>query len=449
MSLPLSSQRIAVLGAGRSGIAAATLAMQLGAQTVVFDTSPAEKLNQSVTTLNQRQINHHLGIHPATLTLTPDSFTEVILSPGIDATWPLPAAFTRAGIPLTGEMEFAYRHCHTPLIAITGTNGKTTCTELIAAILNATGKRSIPCGNHGIPLSEILTSGQTYDVLSLEVSSFQLETIHSFAPAVRIWLNFADDHLDRYPNRQAYFDAKARMFLNTTPDTLAIVRHGENLNTGTARRISFSAFSPDADYSWQNHTFHHLGTPIGSSAELKLIGRHNMENVLAAIIATQAFGIQPAQALDALKNYAPAAHRCELIAQHAGRWFVNDSKATNVHATCACIQSLDQPIVLIAGGLDKQLDYSPLQAIAPDRLRAIVTIGDIAHSLAATFSPLLPTHSAGSMEEAVQTAFQLSSEGDAIVLSPTTSSFDWFKSYAHRGDTFRQAVQAFFHRINA
>ena len=438
----LDNQRIALLGAGRSGLAAARLARSHGADVTVFDTGNPTELRTKLATLDAEAIPHITGQAATDLQVSPGQFDLCVTSPGIDASWPLPQKFISAGVPFTGETEFAFTFCETPLIAITGTNGKSTCTELIANILNGSCLRSVPCGNHGIPLSEVLTSGETYDVLALEISSFQLETIDTFRPRVGIWLNFADDHLDRYPDRETYFASKARLFENMTQDDLAVVLAGASFPTRAARPVTFSAFGLPADFTYSHGTFFAHGTAFGSSSDLKLLGRHNMENVLAALIACSEFGITPAAGLEALKSYGVPPHRCELVRDLDSRRYINDSKATNVHAVCACIRALDETVVLIAGGLDKNLDYTPLRDLVPGRVRAMVTIGTIAESLKTQFEDLIPCQTAPDMPTAVAQARALSQPGDAIVLSPTTSSFDMFSGYAERGNVFRTAVLA-------
>ena len=448
-----SPQRIAILGAGRSGLAAALLARQKGvaggssqgrttAEVTVFDTGDTAQLASKLAALDAAGIPHVTGEAARHLVVASGDFDLVIISPGIDASWPLPQKFTRVGIPLTGETEYAFQFCSTPLIAITGTNGKTTTTELCATILNACGLRSVPCGNHGMPLSEVLVSGQEYDVLSLEVSSFQLETIRTFRARVSLWLNFDDDHLDRYPDRQAYFEAKSRIFMNVRADDTAIVLQGEPVASGPARRLTFSAFGLPADYTFADGVFAFQGEAFGTHEGLRLLGRHNMENVLAALAACAEFGVPPAAGLEALKTYGVPKHRCELVRDFEGRRYVNDSKATNVHAAVACIRSFDEPVVLIAGGLDKHLDYTPLLAAAPGRVRAMITIGTIAESLCRLFGDLLPCETAPDLPTAVRRAHAVSQPGDVVVLSPTTSSFDMFSGYPERGEVFRRAVMA-------
>jgi UDP-N-acetylmuramoylalanine--D-glutamate ligase len=353
----------------------------------------------------------------------------------------LPAKFAAAGVPLTGEMEFGFTQCAFPMVGITGTNGKTTCTELIAALFNGAGKKSIPCGNHGLALSELVASGEPYDVLACEVSSFQLETISTFRTKVAVWLNFAPDHLDRYPDVQWYYRAKARIFENQTAEDVAVIRAGEEVGQIKARRITFSS-EVEADFQYRDGKFLHQGTVIGDASRTRLRGRHNMENILAAMASCWVFGLGFDGMMDTLAAYEPPRHRCELVRELEGREYLNDTKATNLHAMESCIRSQDRPLVLIAGGKEKGLDYTPLRQILPGRVRAMVLIGEIAPKLEAQFSGLLPCRRARDMAEAVGIARSLSLPGDTVVLSPGTSSFDMYTGYPQRGDVFCEAVRA-------
>lgn len=437
--MPPSTPHYAILGAGRSGLGAALLARRQGARVTVIDEGDPARLAPALEKLRAAGFETLAGEPARALVVKPGDFQKVILSPGLDAGWPLPKKFTDAGVPLTGEMEFGFGFCRTPLVAITGTNGKSTCTELAAAILNGCGMRSVPCGNHGVSLSEVVASGEKHDALALEVSSFQLETIEKFHPQVALWLNFAPDHLDRYPGMAEYFAAKARIFENMTPDDLAVVRAGESVSSGAARRVTFSAHGAAADWTWADGKIHHPGGEAGTGG-IRLRGRHNMENLLAALIACRSFGLAVPDMLRAAAAYEPPAHRCELVREWRGREFINDSKATNLHALDACLQAMDRPIVLIAGGKDKQLDYAPLLASLPGRVRAMVLIGEIGPALHTLFSPHLPCERAAGMDDAVQRAARLSREGDMVLLSPGTSSFDMYTGYPQRGEAFRAAA---------
>lgn len=435
-------QHFAILGAGRSGLGAARLARLHGACVTVLDEGDPVKIQAALDRLHAEGFQTVSGRDAAEFAVTPDLFQRVIISPGLDAGWPLPKKFTDAGVPLEGEMEFAFNLTDMPMVGITGTNGKSTCTELIAHIFEACGRRSIPCGNHGMSLSEVVASGERYDVLSLEISSFQLETIRNFRARASIWLNFAPDHLDRYPGMAEYFAAKSRIFENVTEEDVAIVRAGESVSTGRARRVSFSAYGLEADATYASGEFRMNGRKVGDASSIRLRGRHNMENVLAAMLACQVHGVAPEDAVRAVSSYEPPKHRCELVRVLNDREYINDSKATNLHALEACIGSMDRPIVLIAGGKEKGLDYTPLRASLNGQVRAMVLIGEIRQSLHDTFSDLLPCRLAADMDEAVRAAANLSLPGDSIILSPGTSSFDMYTGYGQRGEAFRSAANA-------
>lgn len=429
-----ASQHFAILGAGRSGLGAARLARLHGAEVTIFDEGDKAKQVEDFKCV--------LGQAARDLVVKPGEFQQVIISPGLDEHWPLPKKFTDAGVPLVGETEFAFHLTDVPMVAITGTNGKSTCTELIAVLFNGCGMRSLPCGNHGVSLSEVVASGVRYDVLALEISSFQLETIRDFRAKATLWLNFAPDHLDRYPDMESYFAAKARVFENVTADDVAIVRAGESVSSGPAQRWTFSAYGEEAGYTYSAGSFYHLGAEIGSAGGLKLRGKHNMENVLAALMTGRVFGLQYSSMLKAMESYEPPRHRCELVRTLHDREYINDSKATNLHALEACLRSQERPIVLIAGGKDKELDYTPLRAELNGQVRAMVLIGEIAEQLKQTFGDLLPCQCATDMADAVRLATEVSQAGDAIILSPGTSSFDMYTGYAQRGEVFREAVNA-------
>lgn len=429
-----ASQHFAILGAGRSGLGAARLARLHGAEVTIFDEGDKAKQVEDFRCV--------LGQPARDLVVRPGEFHQVIISPGLDEHWPLPKKFTDAGVPLVGETEFAFQLTDMALAAITGTNGKSTCTELIATLFNGCGMKSVPCGNHGMSLSEVVASGVRYDVLALEISSFQLETIRDFRARASLWLNFAPDHLDRYPDMESYYKAKARIFENVTADDVAIVRAGESVSSGAAQRWTFSAYGAEADYTYRDGAFYHHGEKIGSASGLRLRGKHNMENVLAALMTGHVYGLQFADMLKAMESYEPPRHRCELVRTLHDREYINDSKATNLHALEACLRSQERPIVLIAGGKDKELDYTPLRSELNGQVRAMVLIGEIAQQLQQTFGDLLPCQCATDMAHAVQQAATLSQPGDVIILSPGTSSFDMYTGYAQRGEVFRDAVAA-------
>ena len=437
-----TGQHFAILGAGRSGLGAARLARLHGAEVTVIDEGDPEKIKGALDKQHAEGFRTLSGQVARELVVNAGDYDLVILSPGLDAGWPLPKKFTDAGVPLTGEMEFAFNLTDIPLVGITGTNGKSTCTELIAHLFNACGKKSVPCGNHGMSLSEVVASGVSYDVLSLEISSFQLETIQNFRAKASLWLNFAADHLDRYPNMEAYYAAKARIFENVTEDDVAIVRVGESVDSGKAKRLTFSAYGTEADWTYFQGKIRIESEGENFEVVSTLRGRHNMENVMAAMMACQVHGLTVAEMKGALGSYEVPAHRCELVRELNEREYINDSKATNLHALEACLRSMEKPIVLIVGGKDKQLDYTPLRESLEGQVRAMVCMGEIANALKETFEDLLPCQTATDMADAVQQATDLSQPGDCIILSPGTSSFDMYTGYAQRGEAFRAAVHS-------
>jgi UDP-N-acetylmuramoylalanine--D-glutamate ligase len=338
-------------------------------------------------------------------------------------------------------MEFGSTLTQMPMVAITGTNGKSTTTELIAAMFNGCGKRSLPCGNHGTALCEVIVGGEPYDVLSLEVSSFQLETVTTFQPHISLWLNFAPDHLDRYPSESDYFASKFRIFENQTHDDHAIInaQDVERLGPLMPKVTTFSAHQ-DADFEYHDGKFFHHGLRIGDATGLRLRGKHNMENVLATLAVGHLHGFTFDAMLTVLQNYEAPKHRCELVRDFNGVEYINDSKATNLHALESCVRSLERPLVLIMGGKEKGLDYTPLRNAITSRVRRIITIGEIGDALVRQFADLVPCRRAADMNEAVTLAAIAANPGDAVVLSPGTSSFDMYSGYAERGEDFRTCV---------
>ena len=440
--MELSGKHIAILGAGRSGLGVAKLARKQGASCIVFDDGDPAKLVKAVADLGSAGFDSAIGLENAKLALVHGTFDLCVTSPGLDASWPLPRVFTDAGIPLMGEMEFAWRALsHIPVVAITGTNGKTTTTEILERMFTGCGRSTIACGNYGLALSEVAARGQAYDLLTVEVSSFQLETISTFRPKVALWLNFAPDHLDRYPDRDAYFAAKVRIFDYMTEEDFAVIRAGEPLPPLRPQVITFTT-EPGvaADFQLSGDAILFRGERIASVPQLPLHERHNIENQMAVLGAGWCMGLTFEQMVPALAGYEPARHRCEIVRVVNGRRYINDSKATNLHALETCLRSQDEPVVLIAGGKEKGLDYAPFRPLLREKVTAMVTIGEIGEKLSALFSDVVPTRRAATVQESVLLATEMARPGQSIVFSPGTSSFDMFSGYAERGNVFRDAV---------
>ena len=432
--MDLTGKHVAILGVGRSGRAAAALALREGARVSAWDSAGEEQFT---------------GM-PAGVEIHPNSTEEegrelvsdlLVVSPGIDTYGSYVAAFSAHAGEVLGEVELAARFYQGRIIGITGTNGKTTTTELVERILSHAALGGTACGNYGTPFAEVVLQSNPPAVVSLELSSFQLETIRTLHPVVAIWLNFAPDHMDRYSTVEAYRAAKLRIFENQTAADTAVVRTGETLPALAARVVTFSTTEPGADWYSEGHTIEHGGeTWLDMDHDTSLRGLHNAENTMAALAACQALGISSLSMREALHGYAPPPHRCELIRTLDGVEYLNDSKATNLHALESALRSQIRPVVLIAGGKEKGLDYSSVIPLLAEKALAVVTFGQIARPLAALFSQSVPCESVANLSAAVATARSLAPRGSTVLLSPGTSSFDQFTGYEQRGNAFRDLV---------
>ncbi|HVF72169.1 MAG TPA: UDP-N-acetylmuramoyl-L-alanine--D-glutamate ligase [Chthoniobacterales bacterium] len=433
-------KKVAVLGAGLSGTAAALLLRSEGAQVSVLDSADESKLLKStIENLRARGITVRSGPGAES---DSSPYDLVVLSPGIDPLSPLGSHFLSRQIETIGELELGWRSVDAPVIAITGTNGKTTTTELLAQMLNACGQRTIACGNIGKPLSEVALEDRDLDVLTVEVSSFQLETITSFRPAVSVWLNFAPDHLDRYRSVAEYRAAKLRIFDYQTAEDIAVINAGESLPKVPARTVSFSAYTNQADLRFESGSIVYQNRPVLRMSDTKLRGSHNIENVMAAMAVGIARGLTFEQMLPPLHAYEPRPHRCEFVRDLAGVTYINDSKATNLDAVEKALLSQNRKVVLIAGGKDKGFTFETLRPLVAEKARAVILIGEMASRICADWKDAAPCQIASSLADAVERAHALAQAGEVVLFSPGTSSFDMFKSYADRGDQFRALVRA-------
>lgn len=432
------NKRAAVLGLGTSGEAAAKLLCQEGAQVTVFDNASPEILADKVEAMAQ------LGIQVITgkaADKAQPNFDTVVLSPGIDPSVPLVQNFSRLGARFTGELELAYELCQKPVIAVTGTNGKTTTTQLVESMLNGAGVRTIACGNIGIPFCDAVRKQGELDALTVEVSSFQLETIKSFRPDVAVWLNLTPDHLDRYASVEEYRAAKLRIFDNQRPEDFAVINLQDRLPNISAQRITFSAYSADGDLCREKEVIYFRGTPVLDLKETHLSGVHNAENLMAALGVAFALRIPWPSARTGLQKYRLLPHRCENVGEIGGVRFINDSKATNLDALSKALESQQSPVVLIAGGKDKGFDFDSVTQLAGAKVKHAVLIGEMAERIHRTWHGVIPCSLAASLTEAVTIARSKAAAGDVVLFSPGTSSFDMFRNYADRGDQFRQIAQ--------
>ena len=433
------NQKVAVLGAGLSGSAAALLLASEGAQVTVLDSADENSLLKS--TLDNLRAHGARVVCGSEAEREPSVYDWMVLSPGIDPLSPLARRFSSRGIDTISELELGWRCSGTPVIAVTGTNGKTTTTELLAQMLNACGQRTVACGNIGKPLSEVAREKQPLDVLTVEVSSFQLEAIRAFRPSITVWLNFAPDHLDRYRSVADYRAAKLRIFENQTEEDVAVVNASEALPPVRPRRITFSAYSNHADFRLCDGAIIYENQPVLRLSDTKLSGLHNIENLMATLAVGVARGLSFAEMVPAIRDYEPRPHRCEFVRELDGVEYVNDSKATNLDAVEKALTSQTKPVVLIAGGKDKGFTFDPLRSLVKDKVKSAVLLGEMAESIRHSWDGAVQSEIATSLADAVERARSVARAGDVVLFSPGTSSFDMFKSYGDRGDQFRKLVQ--------
>jgi len=452
MTIDLQGKRVLVVGLGRSGVAAAQLCASRGARVTVTDSRGAGDLGAALAAL-PAGVQPALGGHPETIFTGADL---IVLSPGVPEILPLRAA-RAAGVAITGEMELASRFVTATVVAITGTNGKSTTTTLSGAILAETGRPTFVGGNLGQPLAEVVgtPAAGSGGICVIEASSFQLETVEAFRARVAVLLNITADHFDRHDGLEGYAAAKARIFHAQQRDDFAVVNADDPLAMRVseriaARRVVFSTERRLTEGGWLDGPSLLLRLPGGDEerypAQLPaLTGKHNQSNALASLIAGRLAGATMDQARRGLLAFRALPHRMELVAEANGVAYFDDSKGTNVGAVVAALAGFPRPVVLIAGGRDKGGDYAPLAAALGAVGRGAVLIGEAAERIAAALSAALPQGftivRAASMEEAVTTAAGLARTGDAVVLSPACSSFDMFRDYAHRADVFRAAVR--------
>ncbi|MFL5307075.1 MAG: UDP-N-acetylmuramoyl-L-alanine--D-glutamate ligase [Polyangia bacterium] len=448
MTLDLANKRVLVVGLGRSGSAAAQLCAARGARVTVTDNRSVAELAAARAEL-PASITRELGGHRR------ETFTGadlIVLSPGVPEI-PELAAARAGGVAITGELELASRFVTAPIVAITGTNGKSTTTTLVGDMLHATGRPTFVGGNLGEPLAEAVgtPAAGAGGFCVVEASSFQLETVDTFRPRVAVLLNITPDHLDRYDGMDGYAAAKARVFAAQTAADFAVVNADDPIAVRAAaaapsRQLQFSMTRPLPAGAWLAAGQLMVQLP-GQAAESYpadlswLAGqRHNQANALASLLAARLAGATPEAARAGLLAFRPLAHRMELVAEVDEVAYYDDSKGTNVGAVVAALDGFPRPVILIAGGRDKGGDYGPLADVMARVGRGAVLIGEAADKIQAAFQGRVTVARAASLEAAVTAAQQHARRGDAVVLSPACSSFDMFRDYAHRAEVFRAAV---------
>jgi UDP-N-acetylmuramoylalanine--D-glutamate ligase len=448
----VNGKRVSVIGAARSGLAIAKLAGRNGAAVFVSDSAPAEKMREAAEELNRNGIECEFGGNSRRI-LDADL---IVLSPGVRSDQPIVREAREAGLPIVSELEAASWFCSAPIIAVTGTNGKTTTTSLIGQTFEDAGKPCAVGGNIGTAFSQIVTTMTEGSTAVLEVSSFQLDETVTFRPRVAVLLNITPDHLDRYGGSfERYIDSKCRVFMNQGSGDSIIYSYDDPIvrpnvearARPSVRRLPFSsgtrlrqgAFVEDRQLKAviEDRTWNVI--PIG---EIGIRGGHNLYNAMAAALASLVMGIPEHSLASTLSRFRGVEHRLEFVREREGVTYVNDSKATNVDSVWYALQSFSSPIILLLGGRDKGNDYTRLFPLVRSSVRAVVAIGESADKVVSAFSPLAVVRKALSMEEAVRTGAALAQKGDVVLLSPACASFDWFTNYEERGRVFKEQVLA-------
>lgn len=447
----LQNTRVLVVGMARSGIAAASLLLREGAVTLLCDTKTMDAFGHDLDAFLHTPCEFHLGEDP--LGLLPGCGLAVI-SPGVPADAPVVQKAHTLGIPLIGELELAFSLLKGTVIAVTGTNGKTTTVSLLGELFRNAGHTAHVGGNIGYPLSAIAAHSQDGDVVIVEVSSFQLETVQTFHPQTAALLNITEDHLNRHSTMERYTALKLRMFENQTRNDLAVLNYDDPAVRAAAGAVDskiawFSRLSAvDHGVCLRGDTVVSVSngavTPICGANEIRIPGPHNLENAMAAAAIGLAHGIPPEVIRHTLKTFAGVEHRIETVRTVGGVTYINDSKGTNVASTLKAIQSMTSPTVIILGGYDKHTDFDDLsKAIVRSReVRYAVLIGETAKQIEESLAKngFHAFSHALSLHDALQTAGSHAAPGGAVLFSPACASFDMFRDYEHRGAVFKEIV---------
>jgi len=443
--------RYSVLGGARSGLAVARLLVARGASVFVSDSAPEEKMRSAAAALDAIGVRHEFGFNSSRV-LDADT---VVVSPGVPSDAPVVKEALVRGIGVVSELEVASWFCPAPMVAITGTNGKTTTTVLAGRLFSDARRSPAVAGNIGTPFSEVVGTLREDGLAVLEVSSFQLDHIRSFRPRVAAILNITPDHLDRYERSfEKYTQSKERIFMNQGAGDVLIYNDDDEV---TRAAVTRDAPSGVQKLPFSTHRALDRGAYLSAggvltvtvggkthevvpASDVSIRGEHNLANAMAASLAAVVMGVAPASVRATLKNFKGVEHRLEFVRELDGITYVNDSKATNVDSVWYALMSFDRPLIVLMGGRDKGNDYSRLLDPVKKHVRAVIAIGESAAKVQSAFERIVPVETAATMEGAVASARSLARAGDVVLLSPACASFDWFENYEHRGRVFKGVV---------
>ena len=432
----LAGLKVVVVGIARSGLSAALFLKSKGATVYATDSGDSREVRGNAEKLKNHGIDVETGGHT-------ESFVKgkelMVVSPGVDSSSEVIGWGKKCGLHIISEMELGYLFCKGRIIAVTGTNGKSTTTELIGNIIRESGVPVAVCGNIGNPFTNEIENITASHFVVLEVSSFQLEWVEKFKPYISIILNITDDHLDRHKGFAEYANLKKRIYMNQDKADLLILNHEDPNLAGLDKNVS-----PKILYFSRENV---KDIDPLNSANLK--GLHNLDNIMASVWACRIIGIGQAHINRGISSFSALPHRFQTVAEVDGIEFIDDSKATNVDATLKALLSLEKSAVLIAGGRDKGGNFSLIRDVVGEKVRELVLIGEATEKIKTSMSGVTSIHEAGSLEEAVELAARIAHKGEAVLLSPMCTSFDMFKDYAERGEVFVNAVQGLKERLCA
>jgi UDP-N-acetylmuramoylalanine--D-glutamate ligase len=442
--------KVSIIGAARSGLAAAKLLKLQGAQVFVSDKESAEKLKPQISTLNSLQIPFEVSGHTDRVY----DCSLMVISPGVPSNAPVIVEAQRRGIDVVSELELASWFCKAPILAVTGSNGKTTTVTLLGRIFERAGSRCVVAGNIGSAFSNFVLDLDETSVAVVEVSSFQLDHIRSFHPKTAVILNITPDHLDRYGKSfESYIASKRRVFENQTKEDALVYSFDDPVTSLEVRKhasqhvrvLPFSAKTKldEGAFVERGRVMVSMSGKVEEIIDAKDIvikGLHNLYNSMAASLAAKAMGVAAGPIREALMTFEGVEHRLEFVRQVNGVKYVNDSKATNVESVWYALQSFDEPLIVLMGGRDKGNDYSRLNDIVRRHVKTIIAIGESADKVFEAFRNITRVEKADSMESAVRKAAELAARGEVVLLSPACTSFDWFDNFEHRGRVFKEIV---------
>lgn len=443
----IRGRRVGIVGMARSGVAAAILAKNEGGQPFVSDAAEAGRLNEQIRRLETAGVPFETGAHTDKLLMC----DYLIVSPGVKLSIDILMQAREKGVPIFSELEFASWFCKGRIVAITGTNGKTTTTTLTGELFKAAGVPYRVCGNIGLAFTEVVSEIPSNGVAIVEVSSFQLEAIADFRPHVAVILNITPDHIDRHGSFEGYKDAKYRIAENQTGNEYLILNSEDPELTSSkikteAATLWFSIRENDTTAAtfvrngslWSRHQGREHA--VIKCADIGILGQHNLQNAAAAVAIGSVFGLPSDAMARALHEFPGVEHRLEKVGSVAGVSFINDSKATNVDSVCVALRSMTTPTYLILGGRDKGAPYAPIIEAGKRVIKGLLVIGESRDKIFKELGQSFPTVFAESLEQAVARGFEQAHPGETVLLSPGCASFDMFDNFEHRGRVFKQAV---------